>query len=268
MAKTPVKPPNKGLTVNAPRMVTTLPTDGVLTRQGLDRAGRDMVAEHMRVRNLQWAHSSGAAFVSLLLDKSGSMLVRKDLVIASYNDYLGALRLYGNMAYSFYQFDSESYDVIYEARPVQQVPLLTPEQYRPLGGTPLYDSVIETIRRQEAMLGHNKRAIICIQTDGEDTSGTSSRLCKTLIQRKIKEGWQFQFLGASIDIYSMAQDMGIEPEWCMSYNAADTRASRLAFQTAAVRATDFLQGRTKDASFTREDRKAVKDQHTPPKLLR
>jgi hypothetical protein len=224
-----------------------------------------MVAEAMLKRNLDWAFDANAAFVSFLLDKSGSMEAQKSAVIDSFNGYLNAIRQWPSIAFSFFQFDSVSYDTICEARPVQQVSQLTDATYIPRGGTPLYDSIIATIIRQrEMMQGRKPRRVICIQTDGQDTSGKSPEACKSAIRRAMKDGVIFQFLGASlINAYDIAGELGIPPEATMSYDALDSTATKAAFAASAKRALDFIQGKSQDANYTKEDRKLANDKNAP-----
>ena len=89
-----------------------------------------------------------ATHISVLLDRSGSMEAVKDETISGFNHFLKEQKAVGaNAWFTLAQFDSESTDVVHEARPVRDVPNLNGDTYQPRGSTPLLDALGQTIER-------------------------------------------------------------------------------------------------------------------------
>lgn len=169
--------------------------------------------------------------VNVILDRSGSMQVRRDPTISGYNEYIKGLRGDADTKYnvSLTQFDltgaSPALTVSYLDKPLADVPDLDHATYEPRGNTPLYDAIGETIRRVTA----NGRAVITvIITDGEENASTEfdKDKIKALIAEKEKEGWTFVFLGCDIDAYAAGGAMGIAVGATAGYapSAAGTNA--------------------------------------------
>ena len=83
------------------------------------------------------------------------------------------------------------------------------EDYRPWGGTPLNDAVGSTLTDLKATVRQAENAIgsVTILTDGEENS--SKRYTTEKVARMIEElkeiGWNFNFIGANIDVVKTAQ---------------------------------------------------------------
>ncbi len=167
--------------------------------------------------------------VNVILDRSGSMQVRRDPTISGYNEYIKGLRADKDTQYnvSLTQFDlagtGAALTVSYLDKPLAEVPDLTLADYEPRGSTPLYDAIGETIRRVTA----NGRAVITvIITDGEENASTEfdKDKIKALIAQKEKEGWTFVFLGCDIDAYAGAGALGIAVGATASYAGMHTNS--------------------------------------------
>ena len=207
-----------------------------------------------------------SAMFGQLLDKSSSMLTQRAITIDGFNDYVDCLRPLPGIDLSHYQFDNEI-ESMFEAVPIQQVPRLTQATYQPRGATHLIEHGVWMIERMEeihATRSNNPKVVICIQTDGGDSTGQSWDPLRRLITRKIGDGWEFQFLGAGIDPYPMAAKMGVPAESAMSYSFGN---ARIAFRKSAENAISFVSQRSATAGYSGSDRKLVGDQHAPPRLL-
>src|SRR5260370_41226881 len=87
-----------------------------------------------------------ATHIAVLLDRSGSMGVVQDETISGFNYFLKEQKAAGdNATFTLVQFDSESTDVVHEARQVRDVPDLNQDTYQPRGSTPLLDALGQTI---------------------------------------------------------------------------------------------------------------------------
>src|SRR5438270_14074667 len=92
-------------------------------------------------------------FVAVLLDRSGSMGDIREATISAFNGFLEGLRAQpGRSLVTLTQFDSESIDILYEARAAAAAPLLGAETYLPRGMTPLFDAAGQTLAATEQRL--------------------------------------------------------------------------------------------------------------------
>jgi Mg-chelatase subunit ChlD len=173
-----------------------------------------------------------ATHIAILLDRSGSMGVVKDETISGFNYFLKEQKAAGdNASLTLVQFDSESTDVVHEARPVLDVPDLNGNTYQPRGSTPLLDALgatINTTGRTLAAIPETNRpdkVVFVIITDGEENA--SHKFTKTQVKEMInhqseKYNWQFIYLGANQDAFAEAGALGIAMA-----NAANFDADRI-----------------------------------------
>lgn len=188
--------------------------------------------------------------VNVVLDKSGSMKANQKSTIEGYNEYLAGLRTDTDTQYnvSLTQFDAPQttpeLTISYIDKPLSEITDLTAADYKPRGMTPLYDAIGETIRRVES----KGRPILCvIITDGHENSSKEFSLLgiKEQIKEKEAEGWTFVFLGADINAYQVAQDMGMN---AMNASIYDPAAEQVMFRSAAHATQSYAMNRRASAS--------------------
>lgn len=209
--------------------------------------------------------------LSFLLDETGSMASIKEDTIAGFNQYVDRLEAEQVPAeFTLVKFDSNGFRKVCVWAALSDVPALTNENYTPGAGTPLIDAVWKTIKSTEDVL--NKRdddaaVMIVILTDGLENASrehTYPELTQ-LISEKTQAGWQFVFLGAGIDAFAQARQMGIGAERSLRYSrskSADT------FDVVARKTAKFARERNFEA-FSPEERLLVTDEQdiimkTPP----
>ena len=153
-----------------------------------------------------------------LLDRSGSMETCWDDTIGGFNAFLNEQKADGGTL-TLIQFDHE-YQLIYENKPIGEVPPLTRETFKPRGSTALLDAVgraIKEVRTQTI-------PTYVILTDGLENSSrkfTKAHI-KDLIEERQKDGWTFAYLGANQDAFAEAGSMGIAPCCTMNYDVNRT----------------------------------------------
>jgi uncharacterized protein YegL len=149
----------------------------------------------------------------LLLDKSGSMAFGYEATVEAFNGYFEGIKETPDMTFSLHLFDTEGFDTLVENRPVNEMVVLSPDNYVPRGGTPLFDSIAKTIlMADEDAKRTGRRPLVVIQTDGQENSSSeyvTRESIKTLIEAKQEEGWVFVFLGVGVDAMAMGTGMGI-----------------------------------------------------------
>ena len=203
--------------------------------------------------------------VIFVLDRTGSMLVRKSQTIMSYNEYLSEIRLDPEICFTLVQFSSMGTEVTYKHVPIADVQDLTNANYVLAGMTPLIEAVMKAIAATERVAGADDRIVMTILTDGEENASSAEYTAQALaakVKAKTEEGWKFVFLGASMDAYAEASKYGIAAGATMSYDSTDIGATKAAFRSTAANTMSFMDG---DASFdfTPEQRGAAKDVHDP-----
>lgn len=192
--------------------------------------------------------------VTMLVDESGSMLHLAEATMSGFNAYVDNLKteeLHG--FFSAYKFASQG------ARPLQlrgkigEAMHLSPGNYQPGGGTALLDAVGNAIVETDATLRQcdGAKAIVVIQTDGEENASHYYRLnqIKAMIEERQGRGWQFVFIGAGINAFADAEKMGIYGMQTMSYSPS-TRGTSAVFGAMASNTMAYATGQNANMAFT------------------
>lgn len=213
--------------------------------------------------------------VTFLLDKSGSMTHGLDDTIGAFNIYLDGLRKSDDIQFTLLQFDSFDIEKTAVNMTPRDVPNLDRKTFIPRGGTPLIDAAYKTIRaveRQVEAATEKPKVVICIQTDGQENESREHKWeeLSDLIKEKTAAGWEFVFMGASIDAYEQGSRMGISRASTVSYDSRDRAATESAFAFTASNAVNFAAGRSASAGYTTHQKKMSGDKfdawvnQTPP----
>ena len=168
--------------------------------------------------------------VSFILDSSGSMgSVHKDTV-DGFNDYINELKTDSSETILRLQtFNSNHFDVSFEFNNIIKIPKMQYENFSPEGMTPLLDSVGRAINETSKFIEENDRdnsqVIFTVMTDGLENSSTEFSIghIKEMISEKEKLGWQFTYLGANHDVWSVAKRFGLKNENIHRYSASNPK---------------------------------------------
>lgn len=206
--------------------------------------------------------------VTFLLDKSGSMASVRKPTIDAFNAYLDGLREEPTgILFSFIQFDTVSTDVINRNDPIDSVRPLTETNYIPRGQTPLVDAAYKTIEAVENAVAkrNDPKVVICIQTDGQENASREYTMeqLNDLIREKTALGWQFNFMGAGIDAYAQARQMGISGQSTVSYDVHSPNATKSAFFAQAQNTQSFAAGQSASTNYSDAQRLSAGDKHWP-----
>jgi hypothetical protein len=130
--------------------------------------------------------------------------------------------------------------------PIEDIPELTRDNYKPDDTTPLYDAICESIER----LKKQKKTIFVIMTDGLENASHyhSQKDAFTLITKWQKKGWSFVYLGANQDAYVASESIGISQKTTSNFNQANTGVAMAAAANVSYRLTS-----DKNAGFTDEE---------------
>lgn len=149
-----------------------------------------------------------------LIDRSGSMHGSEEDTIGGFNSFIQKERKKElNTNVTTILFDDQ-YEVLYERKSIDDVDELTEEEYYVRGCTALLDAIGKTI----TTLNHKieNKVLFVIMTDGMENS--SVEYSKSQIRNMINNhSWEFIFIGADIDSYSEAGNIGIRKSRVANY---------------------------------------------------
>lgn len=156
--------------------------------------------------------------VVFILDRSGSMKGVESDTIGGYNGYLDSMRG-KNALVTTILFDHE-YKVLVDRVNIDNVPKLSKKNYKARGATALLDAIGKTIIHLDKL--NPKKVLFIITTDGEENSSVEYN--KSQIKELIEghSNWEFIYLGADIDSYSEAGDIGIRQDRISNYSKKHT----------------------------------------------
>ncbi len=140
-----------------------------------------------------------------ILDRSGSMYGSEKDTIDGFNGFIEKQAAKNhNILVTVILFNGK-YEVLYARKPISEVKPLTNKEYYVRGSTALLDAIGRTVNTYREEANH---AMCIITTDGYENS--SREFDKAQIKDMVENsGWEFVYIGADIDAYSEASDIGI-----------------------------------------------------------
>jgi Mg-chelatase subunit ChlD len=214
-----------------------------------------------------------ATHISVLLDRSGSMGAVKDETITGFNYFLKEQKAAGdNATFTLVQFDSESTDVIHEARQIREVPDLNQDTYLPRGSTPLLDALGQTIISTGKTLAgipepnRPDKVVFVVITDGEENAShqfTKARVKEMIDHQTAKYNWKFIYLGANQDAFAEAGSVGIAMATAANYSPMYTDMAFIG--TSANVASYRRSGRSEVLHYSKEQRKRMQPEEEKDK---
>ncbi len=186
---------------------------------------------------------STAAYVTLILDETGSMQSCKGAAIAGVNEYLKTLRqMPAPVRFTLTLFNSGKLEERHRNDPAVQVPDLTEQTYQPAAATPLYDAIGRTLTAAGQNAPPESRKLFVILTDGLENA--SREYTRDGIVRMIREyerhGWIFVYLGADHDAWAAGRDLGVAGDNTVQFCRRDTGQ---AFDRLAEATITYLSSR-------------------------
>nr|WP_295000307.1 vWA domain-containing protein [uncultured Methanobrevibacter sp.] len=149
-----------------------------------------------------------------IMDRSGSMSGSEEDTIGGFNSLIQREKDKGlNTHVTTVLFD-DNYEILYKRKDINQVEKLTRNEYWVRGCTALLDAIGKTIN----MLDHevDSNVLVVIMTDGMENA--SREYSKEQIRNLISNhNWEFLYIGADIDSYSEAGNIGIRKSRVANY---------------------------------------------------
>ncbi len=177
--------------------------------------------------------------VLIVLDRSGSMRGSEVVTVSAINEYLQSLRCHEDCAayVTLKTFDSESIDTLFHSAPAAQARFCE-TQFVPRAMTPLLDAVGDGIETLDEAIADGELAALIVMTDGLENCSSKfgkPRIEKLLRERQEKRGWMVLFLGADIDAWAGARDLGISADRTLSYSKSRSAEMSAALQCVTAR---------------------------------
>jgi uncharacterized protein YegL len=149
-----------------------------------------------------------------LIDRSGSMAGSEKDTIGGFNSFIQREKdKCLNTRVTTILFD-HSYEVLYTRKSINDVCDLTDREYWVRGSTALLDAIGRTINTLDKEI--DNKVLFVIMTDGMENS--SREYSKDQISNLIKNhSWEFIYIGADIDSYTEAGNIGIKKSRIANY---------------------------------------------------
>ena len=153
--------------------------------------------------------------VIFIIDKSGSMSGSEDNTISSFNEYLEREKKNKYDTYISTILFNDKYEYLHDKVLINDVNKLTREDYKVGGCTALYDAIGNAINNVDKK--KTDKVMFIIITDGYENA--SREYSNNKIKKMIKShsDWEFIFIGADIDSYSVGDSIGIKRKNIANY---------------------------------------------------
>lgn len=172
--------------------------------------------------------------IGVIIDRSGSMSSLTKDTIGGYNSFIREQKAVpGDAVLTLALFD-DKYDLIHDAMPLQDVPELTAATYSVRGSTALLDAIGRTIDAMGRKLSSMKeeerpsKVLVLIMTDGEENASQEykhSKIKEMVSHQQDVYKWEFVFIGANVDSFSVGTSMGVSAGHTYSFSSIPGHAT-------------------------------------------
>ena len=155
--------------------------------------------------------------IVFLLDRSGSMGGLENDTIGGYNSFIKDHKN-SNANLTTILFDN-NIELLHDRVEIKKVKPITNKDYYVRGSTALMDAIGFGINKISSEAKDSK-VIFVITTDGMENSSReyTKKTIKKLIEKR--KDWEFMYLGANIDSYDEASQIGIKKNRTSNYTAS------------------------------------------------
>ncbi|MCL1598885.1 MAG: VWA domain-containing protein [Actinomycetia bacterium] len=154
--------------------------------------------------------------LSVILDRSGSMMTIADDIVDGFNALLANQRTQsGEVLVTLAQFDTENpFELLIDAVPLREVTDMEREWYQPRGSTPLYDAIGRLLSHIDAsplVSGDAMDHVVVVITDGQENASREfdRKQVSDLIKERSDSGWVFIYLGSEFESYDDAHNISV-----------------------------------------------------------
>lgn len=186
--------------------------------------------------------------VTLLLDASGSMNVRRDETIREVNNYLDRLREDGQRYRITVATFNEHTNFLITRRDIRDVGPLEHSEYRPEGWTRLLDAV-GLLLESFGYGDRHYRNLVVVLTDGEENRSRDYSLqqVRNLIDERRSEDFQFVFLGSGPGSWNVGRRLGFN--WSIAADYSQPYNTENIYKSLYTASNSFSKGQGLDCTM-------------------
>lgn len=210
---------------------------------------------------------SNYTHVTFLLDRSGSMYPLTSDVIGGFKTFVeDQKKVPGECTISISQFDHR-YEQVLSFSNIQNVSKI---EYTPNGSTALLDAVGTEINNTGKKLAEMReedrpsKVIFVIYTDGQENSSTEFNLktVREMVEHQTqKYNWQFVFMGANIDSFAEAAQIGICTFNVSNYANTSVGVTN-SYKGLSESVASYRVGTKSSMAFSDEERQTIDSENT------
>ena len=191
-----------------------------------------------------------------ILDRSGSMSSIMQDSIGGFNTFLKQQReLPDNATITVALFD-DKYELLYDNVDIKEVNDITEDEWYARGTTALYDAICKTINIDRANISKMKKkdkpnkVLVCVVTDGHENASLENTITDTqnLIKDCENDDWNFIYLAAGQDAFTVGQSFGISGGNTFTYTATMDGVTDMS-QKLSDATTNYRSMSTTNTSF-------------------
>jgi hypothetical protein len=190
-----------------------------------------------------------------VLDRSGSMSSIINDSIGGFNTFLKQQKELPDEATITVALFDDKYDLLYDNIDIKKAEELTNKIWIPRGTTALYDAIGKTINSEKQRFTklNNEapaKVLVCIVTDGMENASCEYTInnIRDLIKECENDNWNFVYLAANQDAFSVGQSFGVSAGNTYTYTA-DTAGTTLMFNNITNVSTSYRSMSILDKDF-------------------
>lgn len=214
----------------------------------------------------------GTTHFALVWDESGSMAGLTEAGKTNISEQLGAAKDAKNVKFSLWFFGTHIQDnarLVLDAVDPSDVDE-SKVNYRPTGGTPLYDAVGKAIRRLEDQVKKGDRVLLIVFTDGHENASVEwgkDAVGALVAEKEADDNWTLVFNAAGFsawDAENLARNMGFSGQSVMSTPSTSVGMRSLSHVNVGATASYLAAGAPSAKNFYDEVDKTVKKKDKTP----
>lgn len=180
--------------------------------------------------------------VLVIADRSGSMHSIVDDAVGGFNSFLQDQREIPGKAFLTLVIFDDQIEVVCESTPILEMKDITRETIKPRNKTALLDAIGISIGNTLPRV-KNSKVIAVIITDGRENASSlyDYEAIKKMITKCRESGWEFLFLGANIDSFTVGTSMGIAKGSSVDYEPT-SRGITAAYSNVSDTVSQFRSG--------------------------
>jgi len=201
-----------------------------------------------------------------ILDRSGSMASIMDDSIGGLNTFLNQQKELPDDATITIALFDDKHEILYDFINIKDVKEITKSEWYPRGTTALYDAICKTINTDRAKIAQMNakdrpnKVLVCVVTDGyeNDSKENDQDDTKKLIKDCEKNDWNFIYLAAGQDAFSVGQSFGISAGNTFTYTASSTGVMYMSEKMSSV-TSNYRGMSSTDTSFSTNSKSLLED---------